>query len=152
MLSEALVEAEELANAQSGEQKGNGEARGVDREEQNAAGDGVTGCRKRQHGREDGADARRPSEGKGKTEEKPAPNPGLLAAGAQANVAVEPAGHGGAEEPDQREGGEMDVTETGKKRAAAQKWSDAQKCQPAAENEAGADGELYENAGKGQSE
>src|SRR6266446_51285 len=107
MLSEALVEAEELANAQSGEQ--------------NAAGDGVTGCRKGEHGREDGADARRPSEGKGKTEEKPAPNPGLLAAGAQANVAVEPAGHGGAEEPDQREGEEMDVAETSKERAAAQK-------------------------------
>src|SRR5260221_1758903 len=112
MLSEALVEAEELANAQSGEQKGNGEARGVDREEQNAAGDGVTGCRKGEHGREDGADARRPSEGKGKTEEKPAPNPGLLAAGAQANVAVEPAGHGGAERPDHREGRRSDVAQT----------------------------------------
>src|SRR5258708_8064008 len=112
MLSEALVETEELANAQSGEQKGNGEARGVDREEQNAAGDGVTGCRKRQHGREDGADARRPSEGKGKTEEKPAPNPGLLAAGAQANVAVEPAGHAAAAEPPHRERAQMDPADT----------------------------------------
>src|SRR5258707_13280207 len=123
MLSEALVEAEELANAQSGEQKGNGEARGVDREEQNAAGDGVTGCRKGQHGREDGADARRPSEGKGKTEEKPAPNPGLLAAGAQANVAVEPAGHGGTEQPRQREGEEKRGRETRHERAVAEKRS-----------------------------
>src|SRR5260370_30992961 len=121
MLSEALVEAEELANAQSGEQKGEGQAGGGEREEQNAGGDGVTGCRKGEHGREDGADARRPSEGKGKTEEKPAPNPGLLAAGAQANVAVEPAGHGGTEEPDQREGEEMGGAETGKERGAAQK-------------------------------
>src|SRR5260370_26554592 len=131
MLSEALVEAEELANAQSGEQKGNGEARGVDREEQNAAGDGVTGCRKGEHGREDGADARRPSEGKGKTEEKPAPNPGLLAAGAQANVAVEPAGHGGGEQTGQREGEEKDGAETRKEPAAAHKGNAANKCQDA---------------------
>src|SRR5258708_39004563 len=132
MLSEALVETEELANAQSGEQKGNGEARGVDREEQNAAGDGVTGCRKRQHGREDGADARRPSEGKGKTEEKPAPNPGLLAAGAQANVAVEPAGHGGAEETDEGGGEEKERDGTGTKRAGAQEWSGAKECERSA--------------------
>src|SRR5260370_35477522 len=136
MVSEALVEAEELANAQSGEQKGNGEARGVDREEQNAAGDGVTGCRKRQHGREDGADARRPSEGKGKTEEKPAPNPGLLAAGAQANVAVEPAGHGGAEEPDQRRGEEKDAAENGKKGGPGRKGSGARKGHAPAANKA----------------
>src|SRR5260370_33138130 len=117
MLSEALVETEELTNAQSGEQKGNGEARGVDREEQNAAGDGVTGCRKGEHGREDGADARRPSEGKGKPEEKPAPNPGLLAAGAQANAAVEPAGQGGRADAHQREADERDGTVTARKRA-----------------------------------
>jgi hypothetical protein len=50
MLSEALVEAQELADAQGGEQKGNGQACGVHGEKEHTAGDSVAGRGEREHG------------------------------------------------------------------------------------------------------
>src|SRR6266478_2611105 len=119
MLSEALVEAQELANAQSGEQERHGQARGVNSKEENAAGDGVTGGGEGEDGGEDWSDAGSPAERKGKAEEKTAPDAGLRAAGAEANVAIEPAGHGRAKEADKGKREKVDEAETSDEWAAA---------------------------------
>jgi len=46
------------------------------------------------------ADARRPAEGECETQEEPAPDAGLRGAAAKVDVAIEPAGHRGAEKAD----------------------------------------------------
>src|SRR4029077_19230263 len=113
MLSKALIEAQEAADAEGGEEKRHGEPRGVDGQEENAAGNGLAGGGQGEHGGEDRADAGSPSEGESETEKEAAPHAGLRAGGAQADVAIEPAGHGRAEETDQREREKMNVAETG---------------------------------------
>lgn len=140
MLSKALIEAQKLTNAESGEQKGNGESRGVHREEQDAARDRVAGSSERQHRGENGADAGGPAEGECETEKKTAPDSRLRAAGAEANVAIEPASHGGAEETDQGKREEMNRAQTTKKRATAEKSNYAQGREQATENEPGLNG------------
>ena len=152
MFSEALVKAQELADAERGEQKRNGQASGVHGEKENAAGDGVAGGGERQHGRENWSDARSPPEGKGKAEEKTAPDARLRAAGAETNVAVEPARHGRAKETNQREREEMNVSETSGEWAAAEERDDAKQREHAAQDEADANSELGENAKKVQAE
>src|SRR5258708_1565513 len=132
MLSEALVEAQELANAECGEQKGHGEAGGVHGEKENAAGDGVAGCCERKHRRENGPDARRPTKSEGEAEEEPAPDPGLRAVGAQANVAVEPARHSRTEETNQRKREDVVIAETSDASTAAKKRNYDQKREHAA--------------------
>src|SRR5258708_32949037 len=109
MLSEALVEAQELANAECGEQKGHGEAGGVHGEKENAASDGVAGCCERKHRRENGPEARRPTKSEGEDEEEPSPDPGLRTVGAQATAAVVPARHCRTAETKQRsrQGGDI---------------------------------------------
>src|SRR5712692_6579074 len=82
IFAKVLVESHELADAQSREQKRNGEARGIHREEKNAAGNRVAGGGERENGGEDGADARGPAESEREAEQKAAPNAGLRHAAA----------------------------------------------------------------------
>src|SRR5712692_9622142 len=121
MLSEALVETQELADAKSGEQERNGETGGVHGKEQNSARDGIAGGGERKHSGKNWSDARRPAKRECETEEEAAPDAGLCAAGAQADVAVEPSRHGGPEETNQGEREEMNGAKSGEKWSAAEK-------------------------------
>src|SRR5437588_4491327 len=100
IFSKVLVENHELADAQSGKQKGNGEPGGVDGEQQNAASDGLAVCRKNEHGTKDRADTRSPAESECEAEEEAAPYARLRSFGAKMDVAIEPARHRRAEEAD----------------------------------------------------
>src|SRR5258708_18119422 len=90
IFSKVLVENHELADAERREQEGNGEAGGVNGEEQDAAGDSVAGGGKRENGGEDRANAGRPAEGEREAEEEAAPDAGLGGAAAEVNIAIEP--------------------------------------------------------------
>src|SRR5262249_3645151 len=146
ILSKALVELQELANAESGEQEGNRETCRIHSEEQHAARNRVAGSCKSKHGRENRADAGRPSERECKAEEKAAPDSGLFAATAQVDVAIEPARHRRAEESDDGEREEMNGAEAGEKRSTVDERNHAEKREDDAKNDSDADGQLDENA------
>src|SRR5579864_1864267 len=152
MFSEALVKTQELPDPQRGQKERNGQPRGVHREEQNAARDGITGGGQRQHGGQNRSDARGPAKGERKAQQEAAPDAGLRAAGAQTDVAVEPARHRRAKETDQREREEMDGAQAGEKRSAAEQRHRAKDRQQRAENEAGAHRELYQYSKQVQAE
>src|ERR1700682_6731906 len=100
ILSKVLVENHELADAERGEQEGNGQAGGINGEEQHPAGDGSAGGGESENGGEDRADAGRPTEGEREAEEEAAPDAGLGGTAAEVDVAIEPAGHRRAEKAD----------------------------------------------------
>src|SRR5260370_27917308 len=103
IFSKVLIENHKLADAERGEQERNGEACGVNGEEQDATGDGVTGGGERENGGENRADARRPAEGERETQEEDAPGARLSRAAAEVDIALQPAGHRRAEKAEKRE-------------------------------------------------
>ena len=152
MLSEALIKLEKLADAESSEEKGNGQAGGIDGEQEDAAGDGVAGGRQGENRGEDGADAGRPAESEGKAEEKTAPDAGLGAGAAEVDIAIEPTGEGGAEESNDGKGEKMYGGETEKERPVKQQGEDSKDDQNRAKDDSDAHGELCENTQKMQAE
>src|ERR1700730_15511008 len=98
IFSKVFVKRHEPADPDSGEQEGDGQARRIDGQEQDAPGDGVAGCRGGQDRGEDRADARRPAKSESKTEQEAAPRARLPDGAAKMDVAIEPAGQGRAEE------------------------------------------------------
>src|SRR5712692_4614806 len=152
MLSEALVETQELADAKSGEQERNGETGGVHGKEQNSARDGIAGGGERKHRRKNWSDARCPAKRERETEEEAAPDPGLRAAGAQADVAVQPSRHHWSEEADQGKREEMNGAQSGEEWSAAEKRDGSYDHAATTENEAGAHGEFDQYPEQVQSE
>jgi len=152
MFSEALVETQKLANAESGEQKRHGEPGGIDSEEQHAAGDGVAGSGEGQDGCEDRADARRPAESECEAEKEAAPSAGLRAGAAEMHVAVEPAGERGTEKADDREREKMYRAEAGEKCVVAEQSGETEKDENSTENEARAKVEFYQGSEKMKAE
>jgi len=110
-----------LADAKGGEQEGDSQAGGINREEKDAAGDGVAGGGESQNGGENGADAGRPAEGEREAQEEAAPDAGLRDAAAEVDVTIEPAGHRRAEKADERERKKVRSAETGKEGRATEK-------------------------------
>ena len=110
-----------MADAKGGEQEGDSQAGGINREEKDAAGDGVAGGGKSQNGGENGADAGRPAEGEREAQEEAAPDAGLRDAAAEVDVTIEPAGHRRAEKADERERKKVRSAETGKEGRATEK-------------------------------
>src|ERR1700676_614298 len=144
MLSEALIEPQELADAERSKQKRNCKTRGVHRKKQNTARNRIAGGGQREHGRENRPDARRPAERERETKEEPAPDAGLRAAGVQAHVAVEPARHRRPEESDHGQREKVHGTESGEERSAAEKRDGSENGEQHAENQAGAHGQFYQ--------
>src|ERR1700719_2729013 len=99
---ESLVKTQELVDSNRGQQEGNCKARGVDRQQKNAARNRLRVRSQHQDGRKNRADARCPAEGKCKAKKKTAGDAGKRAPGlgffrgltteiVEAHVAVEPA-------------------------------------------------------------
>src|SRR5579871_2549070 len=145
ILSEALVELHELADAQRGQQEGNGKTSRIHRQQQHAARDRVACGSERQHRGQNRTDARRPSERKREAKKKSTQDARLFASAAQMHIAVEPARHRRPEEPDHGEREEMDSTEPGKKRPAVNQRNDAEDCKENPEDDSDADRQLDEN-------
>src|SRR5258708_28282000 len=101
IFSKVLVENHELADAERGEQERNGEAGGVDGEEQDAAGNGVAGGGERENGGENRADAGRPAEGEREAEEEAAPDARLGGAAAEVDITIQPARYRRTEKADE---------------------------------------------------
>src|SRR5258708_8827106 len=120
IFSKVLVENHELADAERGEQERNGEAGGVDGEEEEAAGNGVAGGGERENGGEDRADARRPAEGEREAQEEAAPDARLRGAAAEVDIAIQPAGHRRAEKADKREREKMRSAQSSEERGVAE--------------------------------
>src|ERR1700693_360551 len=146
MLSEALIKTQKLPNAERGKEKRHGESGGIHRKKQNAARDGIAGGGERQHRRKNRSDARRPTERERKTQQEPAPDAGLRAAGMHAHVAIQPARHGRTEETDHGKREEVHSAESGEERSAAEQRDDPLNRKQRAENEAGAHRQFYQDA------
>src|SRR5271169_3381305 len=146
ILSEALIELQELPDSERSQQKRNGQARGINGQKQDAAGDGVAGGGESQHGGENRPDARGPPEGKRKAEKKAAPDARLRAGAAQVNVAIEPAGHRWSEKSDHGKREKVNRAQTGDERPAAQKSDYANHRQHRSEDESRADAQLDQQA------
>src|SRR5271163_2445630 len=86
-----LIEAQEAADAERGDQKRNRETGGIDGQQKNSLPYRVArGC-DCEHAGENGADAGRPAEGEGETHQEAAGGSRLAAEIAETNVAIEPA-------------------------------------------------------------
>ena len=120
IFSKVFIERHEFADAQSREKKRDGQAGGVDGEEENAALNFVARGGDREHGREDGANAGSPAEGEGEAKQEAAPRGGLCGRTAEVHVAVEPAGQGGTEKADDGKRKEVKRTEAGEERSMAE--------------------------------
>src|SRR5258708_5756061 len=86
------------------------------------------------------------TEGECEAEEEPAPDPGLRGAAAKVDVAIEPAGHRGAEKADERERQKVRSTQTGKERSVLEISCDSEANKNDTKDDAGAEVELDERA------
>src|ERR1700740_2800460 len=116
-----LIESQKLADAKGREQEWNGQSHRIGCEQQHPTSNRVASGGKSKHGRQDGADARRPAKRKSKPKEKAAPNAGMRALVMETNVAIQPSSHDGPKETDQREREEVNGAETCEERAAFQR-------------------------------
>ena len=148
IFSEIFVERHELADAESGEQERDGQAGGVDGEQENSAANIVAGGSESEHGGEDGANAGSPAEGKCKPQHESAPRTRLRDRAAEMNVAVEPAGQGRTEKADDRERKKVQRAESGEERTMMSQGSNPKGDEDDAENNAGAGIQFDEQAKK----
>src|SRR5205823_11518776 len=76
ILPKILVKSHELADSQSCQQKGDGQARGIHRKQENAARDRVAGCGERKNRGKNRPDAGSPTEANAKPSKKALQKPG----------------------------------------------------------------------------
>ena len=145
ILAEGLVELEEAGELEGSEDEGDGESGRVDGEEKNAAANGAAGGGKSEDDADDGAEAGRPTEGKGEAEEEGAPDAGLRGGAAEMDVLIEPAGHGRPEEADEGEREEVERRKAGEERFVKKEGEDAETGEEGADGDADAHGHASKN-------
>src|SRR5208337_3992754 len=91
MPAEILVETHELAEKKRGQQKGHGESRRINGQEQHAARDRVAGSGEHEHGGKDRTDAGRPAKGKSEAKKEATQDAGLRIGVVKAHVLIQPA-------------------------------------------------------------
>src|SRR5207245_8989145 len=136
ILSKILIKSHELADPQSCQQKGDGQARGIHRKQENASRDRMAGCGERENRGKNRPDAGSPPEGERKTQQEAAPDARLRDIAAKVHIAVEPARQGGTEESNQRERKEVHRLESRKERTLTQQRCDSKACENHAQNNA----------------
>ena len=126
ILSEALIEAEKLSDADSRQQERHCQTGGVHGEKQYPAGDGVAGRGEGEHGGENWPDAGRPAKSKRKAEEEATEETRLRAGAAKVNIAIEPLCESRAKVSDDRKREKVDPAEAVEERSVMNNGSDTQ--------------------------
>jgi hypothetical protein len=117
-----------------------------------AVSDGVAASGKKEHGAEDRADTRSPTESECEPEEKATPDAGLRGFGAEVDVAIEPAREGRTEETNYGEREKMRSAESGEERGMAEERRYTQGDEDHAKDHADAEIELDERADEVEAE